>query len=283
MYKGFELTLSDSDFLSSDGEYSDLLKENREKIVNKFNEVLLKNGKIDADKIIEDWFPTGKYHVFISHSHKDIELAEQFANWLYDKFKLTSFLDSHIWGYANNLLRELNENYAKNGEDTYAYEPAISHAAHVYLMLSTALSEVIDKSECLFFINTNNTLENIQIKGSEVESRTASPWIMHELKTSAIIRRYKSLDREKLISESTGLEALEKSAGFSFSVPTEHLTKINETGLSKWAEDCGVEHYSDNIFLWAINLKKQKTGFDALDALYTSSMIKEDLEYDCQQ
>lgn len=276
MYKGFDLTLNESDFLSSNGEYSQLLSERREKIVDKFNEVLLNNGKIDGDKIIEEWFPTGKYHVFISHSHKDLELAEAFANWLYEKFKITSFLDSHVWGYANNLLKELNEKYAKNGEDTYAYQPAISNAAHVYLMLSTALTEVIDKSECLFFINTENALENMKIEGSQDESRTASPWIMHELKTAALIRRHLSLDREEYVTKGLSCESFKESADFSFSVPTEHLSKIDENSLSTWVNDCCVEYDSVSLsqFLQCINDEKKE--FDALDVLYASSIIVED-------
>ncbi|ETZ11559.1 hypothetical protein AJ90_19310 [Vibrio parahaemolyticus M0605] len=273
MFKGFELTLSESDFLSNYGLYSELLRKTQEKIADKFNEVLLNDGKINADKIMEEWFPSGQYHVFISHSHKDLELAEQLANWLYEKFKLTSFLDSHVWGYANNLLKDLNEKYARNGEETYAYEPAISNAAHVYLMLSTALAEVIDKSECLFFINTENALENMQIEGSQAKSRTASPWIMHELKTSAMIRRRYSSDREESVTESAGLESLEKSAGFSFSVPTEHLFKLDQSNLSKWAKDCCVEGNSVGFRRWLLDEKKE---FDALDVLYTLSMIDED-------
>lgn len=277
MFKGFELTLSESDFLSNSGRYSESLRMTQDKIVDKFNEVLLSDGKIDADKIIEEWFPSGQYHVFISHSHKDLELAEQLANWLYEKFKLTSFLDSHVWGYANNLLIDLNEKYARNGEETYAYEPVISNAAHVYLMLSTALAEAIDKSECLFFINTENALENMQIKGSQAESRTASPWIMHELKTSAMIRRRYSSDREERLLESAGLESLEKSASFSFSVPTEHLLKLDQSNLSKWVEDCGVEYDAGSLRLkdWIQCVSNEKKEFDALDVLYTFSMNDE--------
>lgn len=268
MFKGFKLTLNEAEFLSSNGEYSKLLREKQDKIVDKFNEVLLSNGKINADEIIEEWFPAGSYHVFISHSHKDIELAEKFANWLYDKFRLTSFLDSHVWGYANNLLKELNEKYARNGEDTYAYEPAISNAAHVYLMLSTALTEAIDKSECLFFINTENTLENMKIEGGQEESRTASPWIMHELKMSAMIRKHLSADRQEQITKGLGVEQLEESARFSFSVPTEHLFKIDIDSLSMWLSDCGLNLKWRTLSELIKCMENQKKEFDALDSLY---------------
>lgn len=285
MYKGFELSLSETNFLSNNGKYSQLLRERQDTIVDKFNEVLLSDGKIDADKIIEEWFPKGQYHIFISHSHKDLELAEQLANWLYEKFKLTSFLDSHVWGYANNLLKELNEKYARSGEEMYAYDPAISNASHVYLMLSTALSEAIDKSECLFFINTENTLDNMEIKGSQVESRTASPWIMHELKTSSMIRRGYSSDRQqKIVAESYGLESesTEKSASFSFSVPTEHLAKIDENTLSKWVDDCDVEYDIVSFTQLMQCISNEKKEFEALDVLYSLSIIDEESCYDAK-
>lgn len=281
MYKGFELSLSEGDFLSNNGEYSELLNERQSTIVDKFNEVLLSDGTIDADKIIEEWFPKGQYHIFISHSHKDLELAEKLANWLYEKFKLNSFLDSHVWGYANNLIKELNEKYARSGEETYVYEPAISNAAHVYLMLSTALSEAIDKSECLFFINTENALQNMEIKGSQVESRTASPWIMHELKTSSMIRRSYSSDRLNIVNENLGLESasIEKSASFSFSVPTEHLAEIDESTLSTWIDECGVEYGFSSFRQYLQCTANEKKEFDALDILYGLSMIDEGERY----
>ena len=273
MYKGFELSLSNTDFLSNNGEYSQLLKEMKGTIVDKFNEVLLSDGKIDADKIIEEWFPRGQYHIFISHSHKDAELAEHLANWLYEKFNITSFLDSHIWGYANNLLKDLNEKYARKNEETYNYEPAISNAAHVYLMLSTALTEVIDKSECLFFINTKNTLENMEIKGSQTETRTASPWIMHELKMSSMIRRIYSSDRPVPGLENYRDESLQKNANFSFSVPTEHLVQIDENILLKWLDDCCVEYGSGGFYHNLTCIINEKKEFKALDVLYGFSEI----------
>lgn len=270
MYRGFELSLNETDFLLNNGEYSQLLSETKGAIVKKLDEIMLSDGKIDADKIIEEWFPKGEYHVFISHSHKDAKLAENLANWLYKKFKITSFLDSHIWGYANNLLKDLNEKYARKDEESYIYEPAISNAAHVYLMLSTALTEVIDKSECLFFINTKNTLEDIEIKESQIESRTASPWIMHELKTSSMIRRRLSSERKVLVSEDYSSELLGKSVSFYFSVPTEHLTKIDESTLINW-----LNHNFSDIAHSCYRIKKEYKEYKALDGLYHLCEIKE--------
>ncbi|HCG8581356.1 TPA: toll/interleukin-1 receptor domain-containing protein [Vibrio parahaemolyticus] len=280
MYVGYELTLENIDVLENDSKYTDYLNQESDSIVEKFNEVLLSDGKIDASKVIDEWFPNGEYHIFISHSHKDRKIAEHLANWLYEKFNLTSFLDSHVWGYANNLLKELNDKYAKSGDELYAYEPAISNAAHVYLMLSTALTEAIDKSECLFFINTPNTLQDLHIEGGEVESRTASPWIMHELKTSSMLRKEHREMKGGFSMESAGNESVQKNAEFSFNVPTEHLVKIDEAVLSQWVNDCEPDFVTHSIFRWP--LMEHKKEFEALDILYTLTLNNKESYYESE-
>jgi hypothetical protein len=52
------------------------------------------------------------------------------------------------------------------------------------MMLSTALSMMIDKAECLFFLNTPNS-----IQATEAIDRTKSPWIYHEISISSLIRK----------------------------------------------------------------------------------------------
>ena len=68
-------------------------------------------GAIDGTKLQEDWFKEMSIDVFISHSHADEKLAVSIAGWLYKEFNLSSFVDSRIWGYANDLLGEMNKRY----------------------------------------------------------------------------------------------------------------------------------------------------------------------------
>ena len=233
MYKGFNLKLHDISSLSNDEKYSVELKGNKKNIITKLDDLILSDGYLDAEELIKEWFPKGEYHVFISHSHKDKEIAECLANWLHENFGLKAFIDSHVWGYASELLQKLNDRFARKDAETYEYSPAISNAAHVHLMLSTALSEVIDKSECLFFINTENTLQDITLKDGSEDQRTASPWIMSELKTSSIIE--KKLSKSRVIKSRTiALESESKGAKLLYKTSTEHLVPLTVSDLEDW-------------------------------------------------
>ncbi|MGB1318990.1 MAG: hypothetical protein ACPG5W_12310, partial [Flavobacteriales bacterium] len=70
----------------------------------KLGDLLLNNGKVDASGMQENWFPQVEADIFISHSHRNHRLAIALAGWLHGKFGLTSFIDSCIWGYSNDLL-----------------------------------------------------------------------------------------------------------------------------------------------------------------------------------
>jgi hypothetical protein len=52
------------------------------------------------------------------------------------------------------------------------------------MMLSTALSKMIDKAECLFFLKTPKS-----IMVSEIKTKTLSPWIYSEIAISKIIQK----------------------------------------------------------------------------------------------
>ncbi|WP_207224029.1 hypothetical protein [Vibrio vulnificus] len=245
MYKGFNLNVSDVDkiyYLQNNKSFTTILQSNKAEIQKSLSAALLSDGSLDGNKLKEVWFPNiQEVDVFISHSHSDIEKAEALANWLYEKFKLRSFIDSHVWGYANNLLREIDDKYAyQKSLNTYNYQIRNITTSHVHMMLSAALTEMIDKTECLFFINTENAIENIQIDGQD-EDRTSSPWIMSELATSNTIRKH--LNRPEIIMESIvgneSFKAMNDSASVPkiyHKAPTEHLTKIDVNTLSAFYE-----------------------------------------------
>lgn len=74
---------------------------------------ILATGSLDGSKMQEDGFPQVKADIFLSHAHGDSELAIGLAGWLYDKFSITTFIDSGIWGHADELLRQLADKYGK--------------------------------------------------------------------------------------------------------------------------------------------------------------------------
>lgn len=176
-------------------------EKNRDKIIKNISvENILSNAtlttqnkidesKIDADQVQQSFFPTNAYYdVFISHSHQDLALAQKLALYLKQNMGVEAFIDSEVWGYYDDLLKYINDEYAQIQPGLYDYRAANINAINISLMLSNALHDMIDKTECLFFLNTPNSInvgENIQIKN------TSSPWIYDEIKTVATIRKRK--------------------------------------------------------------------------------------------
>jgi len=195
------------------------------------------NGKIiDGTKLTGHWFPTIKADVFISHSHKDEEEAIKCAGWLKSEFHLHPFIDSCVWGYADNLLKLIDNKYCLNpGGDTYSYEKRNGSTSHVHMMLSTALSAMLDATECVIFINTRNS-----ITSSESVDKTESPWLSFELATMRVIRR-KTPDRQLGQIRNFANEELDimKASQFKaeYEVPLSELTPLTGAQLVKWNEN----------------------------------------------
>lgn len=82
-------------------------------IQNSLREFIGLDGIIDGTKLQENWFPTKqKFDVFLSHSHNDEKLAICLAGFLKEKLDLDTFIDSCLWRYSNDLLKELDKNTA---------------------------------------------------------------------------------------------------------------------------------------------------------------------------
>lgn len=146
----------------------------------------LKDFYIDGDKINgrelkEKWFPKVDADVFLSHSHKDEKTIIAFAGFLYEVFRVKSFIDSTVWGYANDLQQLIDEKYCLTNNPNrgkYDYDKRNYSTSHVHLMLNTALLEVLDETECVIFVETPNSIQHVK---ETVEEGTYSPWIYSEL------------------------------------------------------------------------------------------------------
>lgn len=198
MYRGYQVklsTLSDL-FLSTTVNWKDekaIFKEEIESIQSRVNidfpermEIEDDGGNIDAEKIVRAWFPVQEYDVFLSHSHADVETAIQLAVWLKKYLGLKVFVDSTVWGCADELLAKLDKKYCyKQNTGTYDYDKRNETTAHVHLMLAMALQEMISKSECFLFLDSGNSLDLSRWQSQG----TKSPWIFEELKTTSIIEK----------------------------------------------------------------------------------------------
>lgn len=196
---------------------------------------------IDAAGLKKLWFPSGDSanHVFISHSHKDIDMARKLAAWLKEKFNITSFIDYDVWGYAQDLIREINDLYSSIPNNMYDYDKANYVCSHIHMMLSSALTDMIYKCEALFFLNTQNSLKD--------HDRTTSPWIMHELLTTKVIERYQCIKRKSIAREHFRDQFIEKRAmdlmpDFSHHAEVKHLLDINIDTLLQWQKSSDLNY-----------------------------------------
>lgn len=236
MYKGFNLQINENFFSSinyhkSSTQYS----KNENKIKEALDKYLDIDEDLDGNKIIEDWFPDLKYDIFISHSHNDLELAKIFSEWLYTNFKLTSFIDSCVWKYSDDLLQKIDYDYCYNKEsDTYSYQKRNFSTSHVHIMLSTALMNMIYNTECIIFLNTPNSIDRV---GDIIKNSTKSPWIYHELKSTKLLEVGKISDYRpdikidlKPIKESYS----EKKLSIKYKTELNHLIDLESSDLIKW-------------------------------------------------
>ena len=151
---------------------------------------------IDGTKLQEGWFPTKqKFNVFLSHSHDDENLAISLAGFLKEELNLDTFIDSCLWGYSNDLLREIDEKYCRNRNSTFFdYEKRNYSTSHVHMMLSIALSRMIDQCEAIFFLNSESS---ISLDEEVKKERTSSPWLYSELSLAAMVR-VKSINQYRI-------------------------------------------------------------------------------------
>lgn len=267
MYRGFKLDINEwfckqlgcktrpiSSFMNGESCFdyyyktgNNLLSKNNDQVKTQLEKFIIGNdGELDGTAIQNDWFPQINCDIFISHSHKDEDLAIALAGWLNDKFGLKSFIDFCIWGYVDDLLQQIDDRNCYQPTNRICnYTSRYYYTSHVHMMLNMALMQMIDKTECLFFLNTPNS-----ISLSDIETRTLSPWIYSEIGISQMIEK-KELQREKpnLFSKKKEFGPMNEFLKTSYKVDLSHLTEIDIDNLCKWNE-CKFK------------------GTDALDELY---------------
>ncbi len=239
MFKGFKL--SSIDFGGKSNFYRTIGQEQYGKYESRIKKTLksflFNDNSLDGSKIIEYWFPSVDVDIFISHSHKDKSTVLELSGWLSHEFGIKSFIDSCIWGYGNELIRLLDDEYSwlDEANRVYNYRKVVNSTSHVHMMLSTALNAMIDKTECLFFYDTPNSIESF-----ENTDKTNSPWIYSEIAFTHIVRQRIPERVRNLITEtrsySDGVEHFEKALKVKYDVDSSHLVEINAEILNKWTE-----------------------------------------------
>ena len=184
MFAKFNLQLGDNQISDNYREYGLRQKQiSDEKSRQSIDKYLLKDGSLSATAIEKDWFLGVDARFFLSHSHADETAVINLAGFLSKELGITSFIDSTVWGYADNLLKQIDEKYCLkahdvNGNSTYSYEKRNRTTAQVHLLLQGALAKMIDRCECLIFVNSPKSLK---VSNIEEETSTGSPWIYSEI------------------------------------------------------------------------------------------------------
>lgn len=186
MFARFNLIVEGKFIEYTDSKWPMLNARNKRCIQQKLREIL-DNEIIDANTLEELCFPQVKAHIFLSHSHDDVDLARNVARHLYDEYGLICFIDEELWEYADDLLRELdNKKCYDESKGTYNYRKRNSTTAQVHMLLQVALAKMIDETELFVFLNTPNAAT---INEMTNEGYTKSPWIYAEIMQSSINRR----------------------------------------------------------------------------------------------
>lgn len=161
------------------------------KVYPALKKFIIGNGEtLDGEALQQEVFPTSNYHydVFISHSHNDLDLATKFAAYLEKQCGLSVFLDSYVWKSADGLLLRLDDKYCKDKDGKhYIYKRRNYSTSHVHAMLSMAILEMIDKTRCSIFVESENSLKLYNLK-STTKAMTLSPWIYEEICMMKYIR-----------------------------------------------------------------------------------------------
>ena len=214
--------------------------------------VLDATGTINGNEIENLWFPKNelpKFQVFLSHSHNDEGLAVTIAEILQKRLHINVFIDSLVWGFRDDLIDLLYENIRPN-KSLESKENYRLICAHVDCMLTKSLIEMMDSCECLIFLNTPTS---VSAEGSV--KKTHSPWIYAELEASRFLRSHFDATRTSMQRKQRYLFNEKQAAAeinIDYNLP-QHLKSLSPKEFKDW--------------LWAA---RYKSGFDALDVLYTS-------------
>ncbi len=232
MYRAFNVALESNKYL---GYVNTRQYENDKSIsLQKLQKIINSRDIIQAWEIKKLLLPSKRYDIFISHSHKDLELAKGFANYLYLFFNVTCFIDSLYWGNIDELQNELNELHLTYDGVTkksyYDYEKTLQVAKHADMILASALTEMIDNCECVFFLNTDSSV----IRGTEAISKneTYSPWIYHEVFTTTIIQK----KQRSKFNESYQFRdnAIKQIPDISYGLDLSGMTVLREEDIFEW-------------------------------------------------
>lgn len=239
MYKAYQVILQDHAVLAKAPQIREIKENFRRVAVGNFVDA---DGVLNGTEIIDEWFPEGDFDIFISHSHADEKMALALSHYLKEQMGLTCFIDSVVWGYSDTALRELDDKYCiklgSSGGKAYCYDRRNVTTTHVHNMLSVSLARMMDRCECILFLNSDNSLESKATIADSAGDRTNSPWLYSEINLCGILQR--NVPSRHLVKGEAGIEVLEARTAahlpkIRYDVDIEHMTRLKLDDILKWA------------------------------------------------
>ena len=232
MYRAFNVTLESNKYLG----YANAQQYENDKSISLQNLRRIINSKdmLQAYEIKKLLLPSKRYDIFISHSHKDLEIAKGLSGYLNALCGVACFIDSLYWGNIDELQEELNRMHLHKDEATgkkyFDHQSTMEVAKHANMILASALTEMIDNCECVFFLNTDSSV----IRGTEAISKneTYSPWIYHEVFTTTIIQK----KQRSKFNESYQFRdnAIKQIPDISYGLDLSGMTVLREEDIFEW-------------------------------------------------
>lgn len=263
MYKRYQLVLPSEPDIFLENDYEKIGLEHLDKIKKIYDDKISildnsigSNDILDASKIMEDWFPSFDSNIFISHSHIDEKNVIKLCGWLKFNFDINTFVDSKLWGYSNKLQKIIDKNYCyDDASNTYFYDKRNKSTSHVNMMLFSSLFKMINKTECLLFLNTENS---IPMKKMIEGEKTLSPWIYSELSVSEVMQIIiptRKLYEEKAYADSFGIESIAEDSNelhvkYDLGGILKGIKEIKMSNLNSWknAKIHGAENSLDWLY-----------------------------------
>lgn len=258
MYKKFNITgfkpanlfeQREIDYLKGIG--SQNLDDYKARVTQAIEDYIRPDGYLDASHLQGDWFPEINADVFLSHSHGDKDKALVLSGYLKVNFGLNVFIDSTVWGNIKSLQKKLDNKYCLTTDGRhYDYDEHNQTTAYVHLLLSSALTKMIDNCEVLFFLNS--PLSTIQMKGTEFFNpvnglKTESAWIYHEIFISGLIApKTPKRIKTKLFSAKDG-GRLQESLKMAFPIPQiKDFIKLSPAEFNEWDDKYDIADSSNH-------------------------------------
>jgi hypothetical protein len=252
MYRGFNM--GEVNFPDGSYELGEVLHaKHKAKVKPALSAFISENKALDASKMQSNWFPSVNADVFISHSHQDERTAISLAGWLSKNFNLVAFVDSCVWGYSDQLLKQIDDTYCFQTEtNTYHYEKRNRSTSHVHMMLSVALAKMLDSCECIIFLNTPSSIVPSDTIKAGGDAATLSPWIYSEVAMTRLLRQRSRESHRGMEKVAKKLE-LGEGLSVSYAVRLDHFSELSLQDLKTWLRQ----------------REKLKSDINSLDILYS--------------